>query len=368
VPLLLTWLVIDRSRPRWYVPAAVCVLLAWATAADSVMLVTGIVPLVLAACARAGLALARGDKPRWYELSLAGAAIVAAGLGSAVPVIIRAAGGYRLAPVPHQVAGIGHLPGSAWVTFRATLRLFGADVFAARTAAEAAFVTLHLVGAALAGWALCIAVRQFFRAGELLIPAFAAAIILNLGAYLLTAQTLAASREVAAVLPLGAVLAGRLLARRVLARRVLMARLKPVLAAVAAGYLAALGYSAAQPSVPPMNQPLATWLVAHRLSDGLAGYWQANSTTVDSGARVTVSSVLVSGGKLVPDQWETSDRAYDPSRHYADFFVIQDDGTYADMWTLAAAERTFGSPQRTYRFGRYTVLTWHANLLSDLGR
>ncbi len=362
VPLLLTWLVIDRSRPRWYVPAAACVLLAWTTAADSVVLVTGIAPLVLAAGARACMALARGDKPRWYELSLAGAALVAAGLGSAAPLIIRAAGGYRVAPLTERVAGVGHLPGSAWVTVRATLRLFGADVFGARTAVEAAFVTLHLAGAVMAGWALCIAVRQFFRASELLIPAFAVAITLNLGTYLFTAQSLAATREIAAVLPLGAVLAGRLLAGRIL-----MTRLKPVLAAVAVGYLAALAYGAAQPGVPPMNRDLATWLAAHRLSDGLAGYWEANSTTVDSGGRITVSSVSVSGGKLVPGQWETSEPEYDPSLHYADFFVVKDTGTYASTWMLAAAERTFGHPRQTYRLGGYTVLVWQANLLSHLG-
>ena len=73
---------------------------------------------------------------------------------------------------------------------------------------------------------------------------------MNLAAFLLTAQTLAATREIAAVLPLGAVLAGRLLAPRLLAPQLpaprlprprllagkaLRVPLRPVLAVVAAG-------------------------------------------------------------------------------------------------------------------------------------
>jgi hypothetical protein len=205
------------------------------------------------------------------------------------------------------------------------------------------------------------------------------AIVVNRAAFLLTAQSLAATREIAAVLPFGAVLAGRLLAPRLLApqalrvplRRVPLRRVlvRPVLVVVAAGYLAALGYGAAQPTATPMNEPLATWLVAHRLSHGLAGYWQAGSTTLDAGARVSVSSVGHGrGGKVVPGHWETSTLGYDPSRQYADFVVVKNSGTYSTRWLRAAAERTFGPPRQTYVVGPYTIMTWHANLLAQLGR
>jgi hypothetical protein len=33
-----------------------------------------------------------------------------------------------------------------------------------------------------------------------------------------------------------------------------------------------------------------------------------------------------------------------------------------------AAERTFGPPQQTYVVSRYTIMKWHANLLTHLGR
>ena len=142
-----------------------------------------------------------------------------------------------------------------------------------------------------------------------------------------------------------------------------------VLAVVAAGYLAALGYGAAQPAVPAMSEPLATWLAARGYSHGLAGYWQAGSTTLDAGARVSVSSVgRGPGGRVVPGHWETSTLQYDPSRQYADFVVVKDSGTYSTRWLRDAAERTFGPPRQTYVVGPYTIMTWHANLLTRLGR
>ena len=142
-----------------------------------------------------------------------------------------------------------------------------------------------------------------------------------------------------------------------------------VLAVVAAGYLAALGYGAAQPAVPAMNEPLATWLAGHGYTRGLAGYWQAGSTTLDAGARVSLSSVGHGrGGRVVPGHWETSTLLYDPSRQYADFVVVKDSGTYSTRWLRAAAERTFGPPQHTYVVGSYTIMTWPGNLLAQLGK
>ena len=389
VALLAVWLVIDRARPHWLVPVAVCVMLAWIMAADSIVLLTGIVPIAVAAAVRAARALAKRARPDARELSLAAAAILAGVFGVMAPLIIRAAGGYVTAPVPGHIVGLGRLPGAARVAFHAALNVFGANVVAAHSGVELAFAVLHLAGAGLAAWAACLAALRFFRARELLVPAFALAIAVNLAGFLLTAQTLAATREIAAVLPLGAVLAGRLLAPRLLAPqllaprllapqllgprlragKVLRAPLRPVLAVVAVGYLAALGYGAAQPAVPAMSEPLATWLAARGYSHGLAGYWQAGSTTLDAGARVSVSSVGQGpGGRVVPGRWETSTPRYDPSRQYANFVVVKDSGTYSTRWLRGAAERTFGPPRQTYVVGPYTIMTWHANLLTRLGR
>ena len=210
--------------------------------------------------------------------------------------------------------------------------------------------------------------RYELAAGELMVPVFAVAIVLNLGAYMSSthAQDLLGAREMAEVLPLGAVLAGRVLGDRILDWiRSPKSWLVPVLAAFAAGCLAALGYGAAQASVPAVNEPLASWLVAHGLTDGLATYWQANSTTVDSRRQVLLSAVVRNhSDRLVPYLWETDDADYDPALHHANFVVA--DGPSALPGMRLSAELTFGRPQRIYHADGYTILIWNTNLLAKL--
>ena len=371
VPLLVTWLLIDRARPRWFVPVLAGLLFLWTMVADSIVLLTGIVPLVLVCALRAcpGL-IRRGERPasRWYELALAGAATVAGLAGLFAPRIMTALGGYQQSHVGTDT-DLGHLQHGAWVTFQAFLELFGADVFGAEPAIEVVFAALHVAGAITVACALGVAAKRFFRFGDLIVPVFAVAVVLNLGVYLISthARDLLGAREMAEVLPLGAVLAGRTLGDQVLAWiRAAKSWLVPGLSVLTVGYLAALGYGAAQASVPPANQPLAAWLMRHRLSDGLAGYWQANSTTVDSRGQVLVSAVVQDpSGKLVPYQWETDDANYDPARRYANFVVA--DGPAGVLGMQLSAELTFGRPAWVYHADGYTIMVWNTNLLAMLG-
>jgi hypothetical protein len=381
VPLLVAWLLIDRApknpkspgaRYRWLTPAVVCVILGVTAIADASVLLTGIIPLVLVCLVRACPGVMRGERtePRWYELSLAGAGAVA-GLGFFAPRAITALGGYHEWPVLNGTAPISLWARGAKWTFQGVLELFGADFYQARPGIEVAFAVVHLVGAILVVGALLLALVRFFRFTDLLIPVFAVGIVLNLGAYLTSTRShgILSTREIAGVLALGAVLAGRMLGERVLAAVTSRNGLKgwswPALAVVAAGYLGGLVYAAAQPSAPPANQPLASWLAAHGLTDGLAGYWQAYSTTVDSGGRVLVSGVTMDGhGHLVPYQWETDDSDYARSRHDANFVVA--DGPLPLPGAWPAALRTFGRPQRVYRYDGYTIGVWDTNLLRRL--
>ena len=380
VPVLVTWLVIDRITPgrwqaaRWVVPLVVFLVLTWTMIGDSIVLITCIAPLVLVCLIRAcpGL-IRRGERPasRWYELSLAGAAAVAGGLGSVAPRVISALGGYQQAPVEADTA-VTALRHQAWVTFQAVLELFGANVFDARPAIEVVFVWLHLVGAIAVLCALGLALGRLFRFQDLVVPVFAVAIVFNLGSYIFSSHALdiLGAREIAAVLPLGAVLTGRVLAEPLLAKAQAARRAKswlgPVLAVLAVGYLGTLAYGAAQPSAPPVNQPLADWLVTHGFTDGLASYWQANSTTLASDGRVRVSGVTVGpGDEFVPYEWETDDAAYDPSRYDANFLVADGPGQLAGA--RPAALRTFGPPQRVYSYDGYTIMVWDTNLLTRLG-
>ena len=309
---------------------------------------------------------------RWYELSLAGAAAVAGIAGSLAPRVIVALGGYRQSPVGADT-DLHQLQHGAWVTVQAFLELFGANVFntsffGARSALEVVFVAVHLAGAIVAACAVGVGIARIFRSGELIVPVFAVAIVLNLGAYLSSrhAQDLLGAREMAEVLPLGAVLAGRVLGDRIAAwMRAVKGWFVPAVAVLAAGYLAALGFGAEQASVPAENEPLASWLIAHRFTDGLATYWQANSTTVDSRGQVRVSSVVQnSSDRLMPYQWETDDANYDPALHYANFVVA--DGPSALPGMQLSAELTFGRPRRVYHADGYTILVWDTNLLAML--
>src|SRR5487761_392221 len=114
VPLMLTWLVIDRRSPdrggrRWTGAAVVGLLLAWALVADPLVLVAGIIPLAAVCLLRffrtfPGLSREVGRSAWWratlrargYELSLAVAAGAAYGLALGAEGLMHSNGGYQV--------------------------------------------------------------------------------------------------------------------------------------------------------------------------------------------------------------------------------------------------------------------------------
>jgi hypothetical protein len=215
-------------------------------------------------------------------------------------------------------------------------------------------------------WAVWLALRRFGRLA-ISLQLLTASVCVTVVAYLLgpNALTAQSSREFAAVLPLGAALAGRVLASRL--RRV---RLQPALAAVLAIYLGGLVFYSTRPARPADNQALASWLASHRLYYGLTtDYWLANSTTVDSGGKVAARTVEVTGTGLQPNRWEIDRQWYWPSKHVASFVVLPNWGP-ASWRTTSNGEglvHTFGEPVRAYILSGYTVLVWHRNLLTGIG-
>jgi hypothetical protein len=138
----------------------------------------------------------------------------------------------------------------------------------------------------------------------------ATGIVLNLAAYIfsIVPSTWFDTREISAVLPFGAVLAGRLLAEPLV-----RARLVPVLTGVLAGYALALGYGAAQPSsIADGEHPVVGWLAAHHLSTGLGTYTESNIITLDSGGRIAVRTVSWRPSGAVPRAFESEASWYDP--------------------------------------------------------
>jgi hypothetical protein len=368
VPLLLTWLVIDRCPARWYVPVAVGLLLTWVLIADSLVLLVGVVPLVAVCALRVSRDLARRQdtslqaalRARWYELSLAVAAIAAQGLASLAGRLLQA----YIHPLAYQLAPVHTWARHAWVTGKGLLALFGAKPEG--PPAAMAFALLHLAGVALVAWAVLRVARRFLSWPDMISQVLLVAMVLNVVAYVpstLANATDLNAREFAVVLPFGAVLAGRTLAvsLRDSKRRWVI----PALLAGAIGYAASLGWAAAQPSVPAMNARLVTFLSAHHLTSGIGGYWESSVVTVGSDGAVTIRAVQP--GTLRPYLWEAKGSWYDPGPNHANFLVTSSTPGFFNHWQPnRAALAALGPPARTYHVGPYTVYVWNKNLLAEL--
>jgi hypothetical protein len=278
-----------------------------------------------------------------------------------------------------------------WLTGWGILELYGANFTGVSGWLATLFAVAHLAGLALGVAGFAVALRRFLlpRADpDLVDSVLAVAIACNLAFYILSIEpgtilgTGYNAREIAAVLPLGAVLAGRVIGPKLTGRQGRQRREGPetprvrseysallLLSAVLACYAAALGYGAAQPAVPPRNAVLASWLTAHHLRYGLAGA-VANITTVDSGGRAELAVVAVSGGQVRARLYQSKLPAYDPRLHYANFLVADapaDGAGYApEHIPVPVALSTFGPPARVYHFHGYTVMVWDVNLLTRL--
>jgi hypothetical protein len=379
-PVLAAWLVLDRCGRRWWVPVLVGLVLAWALVADAITLYIGIAPLLAVCVARAFRETVIRRRPlaaSRFEFSLAAAALVALVVGLNAPAVISALGGYSIMPAPHTLAPLSELPTRLRITWQGLLLLFGADFTGMRAGLSFGLVLLHLVGVALAAWAVCRAARRFWREDEagLVVQVLTVGTVVIVAAYLFGKQVpgIGYSHEMAPALPFASVLAGRLLAGRLSSPR-----LVPVGAAVLLGYVLTLGINAAQPAAgtpPPGNAQLISWLAARHLRYGLSGYWQADALTLASGNEIQIRTLAQPGGgtRLTASGWESQGSWYDPRQHDADFVLLfsgqrgfTGQAGLAPFSPTAAIKATFGQPAASYRLGAYTVLVWHRNLLRDL--
>jgi len=392
VPLLAAWLILDRARPRWWVPVATSLLLGLAQVADTLVFFVGIAPLALVCAFRAlrGITASARDtasgqgtrsgqdvarRPlaarlaaQWYEMALAGGAVIAAVVAQLVPRLIHAAGGYTVHPVNTQLASVSaifsHLP----VVGQGLLLLTGADFIGLPKSATTFFVMLHVVGVALAACGIAVAAWRFFR-DDRVSQVLLAAIVINVATFAASAhvQGLPSAREMAPALPFAAALAGRELARPLTTGRLARRALLPALGVVLAGYLAGLGLEITKPAVAPQAQQLTSWLERHHLGTGLSGYWESNIVTLTSGERAAVRLLDPAGTVLTRGRSEVNAAWYDPARSSADFVVLFPGiNGFPGFTNRKQVLATFGKPARTYHVGRYTILYWHKNLLADL--
>jgi hypothetical protein len=389
VPLLLTWLLLDRMAPRWQLPVLMAVLLTWALVADPLVYVVGIGPLGAVAAARVvrGFAAGRGQwtdriAGQWYDLSLGAAAVAAAGLAWVVNNLLSALGGYTVNRPPFYLVPWHDLHNNAQAGWK-VLEVFGAN-YDGLSGVWLALAFLHMASVLVVLAALARTARRFFSV-SLVDQVLAVAIVLNVALYLLTNAADEAAHEVAVIVPFGAVLAARVLTRGVRAvkegaaagasravapggpgRRLRLAGLAAGIL-VLAGYTAGLGYEASQPAVPPANTGLASWLLDHHLTYGLSGYWTSSSVTVDSGGRVEVRALMQYS--MTRDLWMSNLSWYNPKLHDANFIVLDSRPGFMNHWEpRALVQKYFGRPDRTYHTGPYTILVWERNLLNSIPR
>ena len=213
--------------------------------------------------------------------------------------------------------------------------------------------------------------RRFLRDGDLVNQVLVTGVVIDLAAYVLSTQSqvVTSTREIAAVLPLSAVLAGRLLADRLAAGCWLAGWQRSGSRCLSCWSATWPGWGMRSPSqpVPAQNQQLASWLTARHLHTGLSGYWESNVVTLTSSDQVQIRLVIVSRGRLARGNVESDDAWYDPRRQSANFVVLSPGTTgYWGFTDKRAVLATFGQPERTYHVGRYQVLVWDKNLLADL--
>jgi hypothetical protein len=366
IPVLLVWILLDRARHRWWVPVLAGLLLAWALVADSIVLITGVAPLVAVSAVRgyqAAVQRGQGLRAAWFDAFGVVMALAAAEGARLTLRLIAGQGGFVVWPVGNLLATFSQLPKNLSLTLQGILLLFGANFLGRDVGYVAILAAVHLVGIGLVAWAVCAALRRW-RAAELAVQLLVAATLVSLAAYLLgsTPLDLHSTREFTAVLPFGAALAGRMLAERLSATRMV-----PALAVVLTGYLLSLGRVVALPAAPAQGSQLAAWLSARHLSYGLGGYWQSNVVTLDTGGTVMIRSVLSAGPVVIRDNWETEPSWYSPALHQANFIVLSPNWPGAQPFPpIANVRATFGQPASIYYVGQYTILVWNKNLLTEL--
>jgi hypothetical protein len=397
LPVLLVFLMLDRAPRRWYIPVAAGVALTWIVIGDRVALLTAAAPLAVVCAARVLSATIRYGKSlasQWYELSLVAASVVSFAAAELAVRLIGALHGYQITPVMSAKMVNSHLlPIHVWATVGGIRNMYGADFIhislnwpfgpqlgGLPLSVGVALAALHFVGLALAVWGFFRAFRYFFDPGDLVSPVLATGIVINVAAYVpsIVSARIWDAREIVAVLPFGAVLAGRMVPGA-LARlpRLVKQALAFVGVGVLACYLAGLGYDAAQSPQADDVQAVIPWLEAHHLTSGLGLYPEANLIVMDTGGRIAIRDVVWQSDEDHPRGFESKTAWYDPRESYANF-VLTNSG---DQWSMdgggpgrpaslipstAIAALHAGPPAHVYHYKTFTIMVWNHNLLNDL--
>lgn len=384
IPLLATWLVLERARPRLsWLPLAVAVLLAWAQVADPLVMYIGVLPLIVVSGWRA----ARERSWRGLDARLVLAAVGSVVLAQLTLTLMRAAGGFGAHAAEAKLAEVSSLGRHLWLGVRVVAVNYGAYPPDRHGPADVLMSAVHLVGLLAAAAALVVVVARALRPGagdgrlrpsgapsersernrhsrgpgDRLPELVAVGILVNLGAFVISALPvdLLSARQVVAVLPLGAVLAGRVWGPRLAS----LPRAAPVAAVVGVLLAAELVGHAAARGTAGHAEDVARWLDARGLRYGLGEYWNANNITLLTSGRVAVRPV-VAADRVAAYRWESKVDWYDAATHDATFLVLDTRGTGTRAEAVALAQ--FGQPAERHGFDGAVVLVYAKDLLVGL--
>jgi hypothetical protein len=344
-----------------------------------------------------------------YDLLLFVGAVLSYVLSKRMVAAIASAGGYYVHAIPNnagkaQYSNLTLLGGQVRALGKNLMYLFGANFWGDQQ--PAAYGYVHMVGIALALLGLLVAIWKWPRANRVTRTlTLAVLIVLAAGAVSPLMTAISGAHEVAIVLPLSAALAGRCLGPWLAGRRPSSAaeqaepsepasaaepddsagpaepagsRLRRsgrigsaarvaaacVLVVAGVGYLADLGYNASQQSSPAVDQSLADWLVAHNLTSGIGGYWDANITSLDSGGQVRIAPVT--DGASYGYLWVAKPAWFDASTTSANFIIAHTGQLGAGYVYMKSATDWYGKPAAIYYFGQTVVLVYDQNLLGSL--
>ena len=374
--ILVSFLLIDRA-PGWrFTPPLLCAILIAGQVGDATVRYAA-VPAVLVVCAyrvlatvklRGGVNLRERVNLRTGDAAIAAAAVASVPLASLARAAIVHFGGYAIHPPNSGIVPTVFWGHHAVLAVQDILSLYGATTLGAVVGTAGAVFGWACLVAAACGFAKVILTwGTASRAEQLLV----AVIVINVATFVISSLPVPGNAwEIVAVLPCGAVLAARAFvpARIADARRAQVA-----VAAVAALALLPLTAAATLPPAPSYTVRLATWLEAHRLTYGIAGYWDASSVTVQSADRVQVRAVTLANPAgqpwLGPFDWETNASWYDARQHDATFIIADPNDTIPSPnqnFTVTQFEKYFPRPIAKYHVAGRVILIYRTNLLTHL--
>jgi hypothetical protein len=359
--LLACFLLIDRAPGRRWTPPLVFLILFAGELGDVTVRYIA-VPAIVVGC---GYRMLAARKLRAADGAIALAALASVPLELLFRAAIRHLGAYQMVGADTALVPLREWPQNAKLTFHAIRQLFGAvnqpqdPLGYAGTALGSVCLLLVLAGVikVLVTW------RTASRADQFLVLA----IVFNIAALQVTslAGRVNSAYELSAVLPCGAILAARVVVPAQLRTRILtqiaagaasLAGLVPLIAVALLPPATGLGNTASAGTLIP-------WLESHHLSYGLANYWQSSAITVQSGDRVALRTIHITGDRSIMFNWETDTAWFDSSRHDATFVVLENGDPAI---TTANVRSAFGKPVSIAHVADYEIMIYRKNLLKQV--